>query len=350
MLAADLQGQVVAVAEQARLHPPQPQHAGDQGLLDATVAPVLQQFREGRRRGQGGGVPGEVHRPPVVRVDQAEVPVLAPLVEIGDTRAGQAQQALGEAIQGPGRHQSRRRVAQRLAQGLGQWRAQELFQIVGAGALVVFVGRGPARAQLGFAQGLALPFAHPHEERLVRAAPSQGASSGQLPSRAWNRISSSPGLGAGPSARSRRNGVARLCQCSTLRANQGASSLSAARRARASSPRLWSWLAVASRARGWPGAWLRRRHGIPRRKRRSAAGRSRRRCARAGPPSDSRRYPPRPWRRSANSTAGSAPATRRAGAAATGLQLAHCPPSQRSRWSRTARSASSRSSRAASAA
>ncbi len=249
MLAADLQGQVVAAAEQARLHPPQPQHAGDQGLLDATVAPVLQQFREGvgaaraaacrakstglrlsgstrlksqsSRPGRDRGYPGRSGAAGIGRGHSGPRPASVAPPRCPATGAGPGPAARAGAVP-----DSRRRRARSLRRARSS-------------ACAAWLRARPCIAIRASARGTLGPGRRRRKARRAancRAGPGTGSA---------RRRDSAPALGE---VAAQRRGQA--CQCSTLRANQGASSLSAARRARASSPRLWSWLAVASRARG----------------------------------------------------------------------------------------------------
>ena len=75
--------------------------------LDCSVLPSTQQFGASSRpcclKASSIRAPlfpvAEVDRPAIVRIDEAEVPQLAALVDVGDTRRGQLQDRLRQAIQ-----------------------------------------------------------------------------------------------------------------------------------------------------------------------------------------------------------------------------------------------------------
>src|SRR4051794_35765893 len=76
------------------------ERAGDHRLLDAAIAPMRLQC--GRvLAGLEGSLPrGEVDGSAVVGIDQGEVPELGPLVEVRNAGGGEAEQGLGEAVDG----------------------------------------------------------------------------------------------------------------------------------------------------------------------------------------------------------------------------------------------------------
>ncbi|KAG1435416.1 hypothetical protein G6F57_021137 [Rhizopus arrhizus] len=89
------------VAEQCRIAGAQDQRSADQRLLDGAGLP---------RRGAGGdrfvGIVqgqqvrprGVVHRAAVIGVDQAEIPQIRALIQVGHARQGAAQQGLRQAV------------------------------------------------------------------------------------------------------------------------------------------------------------------------------------------------------------------------------------------------------------
>jgi len=111
--ALHLERLVIAFSKQFRLRSPQlEQLAGDEQLL-AAVSPI---FRKNGYRGAGDFVQqsppsAPVDRPPIVGIDQAEIPQLAALVDVRYPRHGQLEDQLGQ-------RRDRARPCQRLDKGV----------------------------------------------------------------------------------------------------------------------------------------------------------------------------------------------------------------------------------------
>ena len=75
--------------------------------LDAAVVPVVQHLRDRRcveivaEAGEETLARREIQRPPIVRVDEAEVPELGALVDVGHAGHGQLEHGLDQAVQHP---------------------------------------------------------------------------------------------------------------------------------------------------------------------------------------------------------------------------------------------------------
>ncbi|KWV87870.1 hypothetical protein PFLmoz3_02564 [Pseudomonas fluorescens] len=115
VLAHHFQRRIAAMAQQLGAGFTQAQYLGDHCLFDTPVAPVEQQFADVRWCLQCTLPRSEVHRAPVVGVDQAEVPELIALVNIRHTRHGQMKQGLRQPIQGAGGGDGLRSTVQRTA-------------------------------------------------------------------------------------------------------------------------------------------------------------------------------------------------------------------------------------------
>ncbi len=103
VFADDFQWRVTAVPKDLGVGLAQGQHLGNQRLFDTPVAPVEQQFADVRWCVQRALPCVEIHRAPVVRVHQAEVPELITLVQVRHTRHGEAKQGLRQTVHGTGR-------------------------------------------------------------------------------------------------------------------------------------------------------------------------------------------------------------------------------------------------------
>ena len=100
---------VSALHEQLRVRPAKVEGAGNHKDFDAPVLPMVQEVMSEARLpalilfalefGQQAHSLFKVHRPPVIRIDQAEVPKLGPLVKIRNARNRNLQQLLGEGIE-----------------------------------------------------------------------------------------------------------------------------------------------------------------------------------------------------------------------------------------------------------
>ena len=96
------QFRIIALGEQVRPFPAQRQGAGDHRLLHRPALPVFQQLRRCGALPQRRFARGKIHRPAVVRINQALVPELRALVEIRHAGRGQAQQRLRQAVERAG--------------------------------------------------------------------------------------------------------------------------------------------------------------------------------------------------------------------------------------------------------
>ena len=126
----------------------------------ARISPSLE-----RRRARG-----KIDRPAVVGIDQAEIPELGALIEIGHARDGEPQQALREAVHRAGRRNAADE-GRDLLQQVGQRTLGDQCQGKAAGGVLVgLVDGGPVAEQLGLTQRLLLPRRQPPGEfRAARA-------------------------------------------------------------------------------------------------------------------------------------------------------------------------------------
>ena len=147
---------IAAGGEQLGERTPKRERARDNCRLHLTVAPSLERLLHGRA-GKSLLAASEIDRPPVVGIDQAEVPVLRPLVEIGHARRRELEQKLREAV-----HRASRgdplREGENLRKQIGQLAVA--YQADEKGSRRAFVGAiriAPVTAKLGLAQRLFLP-------------------------------------------------------------------------------------------------------------------------------------------------------------------------------------------------
>ena len=132
--------------------------------------------RGGLARREAGLPPRPVDRPAIVGIDEAKIPEVAALIDVGNSRCGQFQEALREAVHGAGRRDSLRRGGQRRAGRAGA--VEDPVDAGGCRRLIVRIGAFPRGALLGLAQGLDLPGLEPVGEaapvRLAQRAFAQG--------------------------------------------------------------------------------------------------------------------------------------------------------------------------------
>src|SRR5688572_5066232 len=105
VLAAYLERLVDSVREQFRIAVPQRKRTANHMLLDATVAPTGRQLADGPAL-QADSTRGKINGPPVIRIDQAKIPELGALIDVGDTGRGELEQGLCEAVHRTGRTDS----------------------------------------------------------------------------------------------------------------------------------------------------------------------------------------------------------------------------------------------------
>ncbi len=140
--------------------PPEVQGLPDHPQLGKSfVGPGQDVFRgEPRQFVEESPAPVEVHRPPVVRVHQAQVPEFRSLVEIGDARRREFQEGLGQAVDSSGGHEIRDEFFQVAAEFfVGHHAVHEVRQSLFVGP----VPPDPGRVRLGLPDRLLHVSLHP---------------------------------------------------------------------------------------------------------------------------------------------------------------------------------------------
>ena len=120
-------------------------------LLDAAVLPAREQLRRIGALRQHRPAQLEIDRPPVVGVDQREVPQLAALIGVGHARRGQLEQGLGQPVERADQRDLRLERQEIGQEGAAVLRIEDAPHEVLEAALVARIRRGPAGPLLGLA-------------------------------------------------------------------------------------------------------------------------------------------------------------------------------------------------------
>src|SRR4029079_15505397 len=110
LISTDAQGEILAIAKQFWLFPSQSEGGCDGMQFDAAVLHVLSHRAQLPLRAlipggvfldflQAGKSLFVIYRPTIVRIYQAEVPYLSPLINVRHSWSGQLDQSLGKAVQ-----------------------------------------------------------------------------------------------------------------------------------------------------------------------------------------------------------------------------------------------------------
>ena len=121
--------------------------------LHTAVLPTTCEFRESNARLKRGRAMPEVDRPPVVRIDERQIPKLSPLVEVRNSGERQLERELGEAVECADERRALREAAEASDEFARALRIEDCGDETGEGFLVRFVRVGPARLLLALARG-----------------------------------------------------------------------------------------------------------------------------------------------------------------------------------------------------
>ena len=123
------------------------------------------------QRLQQAGARGKIDRPPVVGIDQREIPKLRALVEVRHARHGRLQRDLTERIQRAQQRQALRQRLQRAKKFAGQRGIENFGDEALDARLIRFVRVEPARLLLALARRLERVFLHPFRKRNIVRLP-----------------------------------------------------------------------------------------------------------------------------------------------------------------------------------
>ena len=151
--AACAQRLVGGVDEEVRPPPPERQRPGDEKELGQALVEAFPGLLHRHRRGllEQPHAQLEIDRAAVVGIDEAQIPELAALVEVGDAGSGQRQQLHRERVH-PARHPERRHESVEVASELGV--AEAIGHEPAQGFVVVGIGIDPGGVRLGLFAGL----------------------------------------------------------------------------------------------------------------------------------------------------------------------------------------------------
>ena len=178
--AARLQRAVVAGRDERRPRAAERQRLADDVELDATVLLLLEEA-EGEARPVGRGGEGvlelveqtaaqrPVHRPAVVGVDEAQVPQLGALVEVGDAGRRDLDQRLRQRVEGAEVGDARLERGEVVEEGLRARGIEQRLREGDDGLVVADIGIDPRRVRLGLVDRLQEVFAEPGEVDRPRA-------------------------------------------------------------------------------------------------------------------------------------------------------------------------------------
>ena len=141
--------------------------------LDAAVRPCARQRRPVRclsDRCERGCARREVDWPPVIGIDQRQIPELGALIEIGNSRQRRLQDQLGQTIERPHQRCAPRECVEAVNEDGGSLAIEKTPDKIRQASLVRLIGGEPTRLLLALARGFDSIGLHPLDELRLYAA------------------------------------------------------------------------------------------------------------------------------------------------------------------------------------